>query len=60
MGTNSQQIERKLDYAFDSKHGLVKHSHKRDKMQKHRQERRRAKKDPLCLSKYRKYEGWEW
>ncbi len=34
-----EQTERKFDYLFDSKRGVVQHSHKYDKQLKHRQER---------------------
>ena len=54
------QIEKDLDYEFDSKRKLVQHSHKIDKIHKHRAERRRAKQDPECIPKYRKFRGWEW
>jgi hypothetical protein len=54
------QIERRLDYDIDSKRGVVQHSHKWDKVAKHRAERRRAKLDIECMPKYRRYKGWEW
>jgi hypothetical protein len=30
------------------------------KLAKHRKERRRAKQNPECFDKYKRYDGWEW
>jgi len=57
---DGDQIEKKFDYEFDSKRGLVQHSHKIDKLFKARKERRRARRDPECVPMYRRYFGWEW
>ena len=55
-----EQIEKEMDYMLDSKRGVVQHSHKLDKRQKNRTERRRAKRDVECQPLYRKFKGWEW
>jgi hypothetical protein len=55
-----QQIERKLDHEFKSKHGECNISYKDSKIKQHRRERRRAKKDPECGSEYNKYDGYMW
>lgn len=41
------------------KHGK-RCSHKQGKVLQHRQERRRANRDPECLPLYRRYRGWEY
>ena len=56
----ASQIERQYDYVFDSKRGVVQHSHKYDKLTKNRVERHRAKRNPECMPQYRKFDGWEW
>jgi len=50
------QIERRLTRLL----GGTPVSHKWDKVKKHRIERRRAKRNPECIPRYRKYKGWEW
>lgn len=56
----TQQIERRLDHLLASKRGVVTHSHREDKARKHRAERRRAKREPECQPRYRRFHGWEW
>ena len=60
-----QQIEKELDHqaATDwgkKPWGIKKKSHKWEKDQIHRLERRRAKDDPECGAEYRKYDGFDW
>jgi len=57
---NGDQIEKNLDYIFDSKRGIVQHSHKFDKQIKTRKERRRAKQNPECQPEYKRFHGWGW
>ena len=58
------QIERQTDQYFatanDKWWGIVKHSHKQDKIMKNRRERRRARKDPECMPEYNRYYDYEW
>ena len=54
------QIERRYDYQFASKRGIVNHSHKEDKQMKNRKERRRARQNSECWPEYKRYDGWEW
>lgn len=56
-----EQIERKMQELMKRRPwSEAKNSHKWDKRKKHRVERRRAKADPECDSRYRKYKGYEW
>jgi len=57
------QIERKTDQefaVFNKPWGVVKHSHKFDKMAKNRRERRRVKLNPECPPEYNRYYYYEW
>jgi len=56
----AMQIEKQLDYDLDSKRRLVQHSHRWDKLIKHRIERRRVKQDIECQPQYNRYDGYEW
>lgn len=56
-----EQIERKLAQKIKKNKpwDVVKNSHKKDKQFKHREERRRARRDPEGKDTYRTYKGWE-
>ena len=56
---NTEQIERFMD-GMRRKHSNNHYSRRWMKKVKIRQERRRAKANPECVVKYRKYYGWEY
>ena len=60
-----QQIEREMDHISatdwgEKPWGIKKRSHRYEKNQQHRRERRRAKNDQECGPEYRKYNDYEW
>lgn len=59
-----EQIERRLTMKLMEWGGRpwkrIKHSHKLNKLRKHRAIRREARRDPEAMPTYRKYAGWEW
>ena len=60
-----EQIEGRLTHLMVTSFGEKpwvqnRASNKRNKIEKHRRERRRGRQDPECLPEYRRFAGYEW